>query len=902
MSTREHALLEEALSNGMNPVALLTAAQALVAARAPTQNQGAATTLAEVCTAGFNAQDTMDPWVSETGTQAHEELPDGQRYQEFVQLGRGGMGEVRRVLDQHLGRTLARKTLHTSAQARPDLKARFLEEAQLTAQLQHPGIIPVHDLGTHPDGRVWFTMKEVSGNTLSEVIRDVHAASSGQWRSTPSGWSLRRLIDALGTVCDAVGYAHSRGVVHRDLKPDNIMVGAHGEVLVLDWGLAKVLDAPQEPAPSNTPKTIQTRRSIAGAYQTQEGQLAGTPAYMAPEQACGQVEQIDVRTDVYALGAILYEILKGRAPYIGHDAEEILAQVRSGVPAPLTAESGPHLPRLSPPTPAHESALGPACPPALLQACRRAMAHDPRHRFSSAGDFAAELLAWLDGARRRQDGLSVVEQAERKAPEALALRTRAATLRAEAAALLAGIQPWQPEQDKLPGWTLEDQADELEREAERVEFEEEQLLQASLTHEPALQEAHAALAVRYRRAHAAAEAARGETTRLERLMRQHVAALAEDHPDQPGHVAYLQGSGALTLLTDPPGAEVLLHRFELRNRRLVPTFLRSLGKTPIRTVPLPMGSYLCVLKHPDRMPVHYPVAIARGQHWDGVPPGGRDSVSISLPKSGELGPDEVYMPAGWFWSGGDPHSDRSLPARRVWADEFVIQRFSVTNRQYLAFLNHLAQAGRLEEALTHAPRERGATADSEGALLVELSGGRFSLSNDASHEADHPVAYINWKGAQAYADWVSQEQGCQWSLPTELVWEKAARGVDGRYFPWGNAFDPSWACMGLSDAHAEAGSARPVGSFVTDNSPYGVRDMAGTVSNWCRDRYTPLGLGPDSARASWQPPAEEEARRVFRGGGFYNSPAAVRCCWRAGVPPTGRFNTLGCRLVRPFRS
>ena len=223
------------------------------------------------------------------------------RYENLGPIGMGGMGEVHRVRDRRLGRRLALKTLHSSALSRPSLVARFFEEAQTTAQLQHPGIVPIHDLGTLPDGRLWFTMKEVTGQTFGEVIAEVHAVSGTRWQPAASGWTLRRLVDALHQVCEAVGYAHSRGVVHRDLKPDNIMVGSHGEVLVLDWGLAKVLGRPDRAAEEGELAPVQTDRSRDSAHQTQVGEVAGTPAYMPPEQALGKVDQIDARSDVYAL-------------------------------------------------------------------------------------------------------------------------------------------------------------------------------------------------------------------------------------------------------------------------------------------------------------------------------------------------------------------------------------------------------------------------------------------------------------------------------------------------------------------------------------------------------------------------------------------------------------------------
>ena len=837
----------------------------------------------------------------------------GGRYVDLGPIGMGGMGEVRRVRDAELNRTLAMKTVHAPLLEKPAALARFLEEAQATAQLQHPNIVPIHDIGTLPDGRIWFTMKEVRGRTLADVTADVHAASGFRWNPGKTGWTFKRVVASFLGVCHAMAYAHERGVVHRDLKPDNVMVGRHGETYVLDWGLAKVVGRPDTAEDQMSTgqwhirdvlaadETIVTSRSDAN--QTRMGTVAGTPAYMAPEQARGEIDQIDARTDVYALGAMLYEILSGRAPYDGRDGHEILAKVLAGPPPPV----GPHRAAATfgfglDAAPAPDS---PPLPEELVAACERAMARAPDARFGSALDLATEVEAWLDGARKREQALAITESALEGVDEAAAMVAEAAVLQAEGDVLLSDIEGWRPEADKAPGWSKQDAALALRRAAELKQVAVDQGLHGALRVSADLVEAHAALAERYRDRHASAEAERDddEAARTETLVRLHATALPEPHETRQRCTTYLKGDGALTLVTDPPGAEVQLYRYELRNRRLVEVPVRSLGTTPLRAVSLPMGSYLCVVKHPDCAEVRYPAEVPRLGHWDGVAPGDRAPTPVWLPPKGFLGVDEVYVPAGWFRSGGDPDAPESHPARRLWCDALVMHRFGVTNRQFLAFLDDLVASGREEEALQHAPRERAGAVNELGALIYGFDGTRFSLQVDADGDVwlpDWPVVHVDWHGARAYLAWLAGRTGRPWRLPGELEWEKAARGVDGRWFGWGDHCDPTWCCM--TDSHREDRLPAVIDSYPVDVSPCGVRGLGGNIRDWCLDLFdgrvdtvdnhvTP----PDSALK--EPP---RALRVARGGRWDAPARNARAAGRGRVEPADRLSSLGFRgLFRP---
>jgi formylglycine-generating enzyme required for sulfatase activity len=243
------------------------------------------------------------------------------RFDVAGEVDRGGMGAVLRAYDAELRREVAVKVLLDEHAHRPEMRSRFMEEAQIAGQLQHPGVVPVYEMGRLDQGQPYFAMKLVKGQTLADLLAR---------RADPAA-DLPRFVGILEQVCQAVAYAHSKRVIHRDLKPGNVMVGAFGEVLVMDWGLAKVLaDAPAPPpevADHLAASVVRTRRTDPDAGeggQTAVGSVLGTPPYMPPEQAAGAVDQLDQRSDVFALGAILCEILTGRPPYVAEDSWQVL--------------------------------------------------------------------------------------------------------------------------------------------------------------------------------------------------------------------------------------------------------------------------------------------------------------------------------------------------------------------------------------------------------------------------------------------------------------------------------------------------------------------------------------------------------------------------------------------------
>jgi tetratricopeptide (TPR) repeat protein len=302
------------------------------------------------------------------------------RFQIEGEIARGGMGVVWRARDLDLGRTLAIKVLLEEGQGIPELVQRFRTEARITGQLQHPGIPPVHEVGVLPDGRPFFAMKLIQGHTLAELLRR---------RSSPAD-DLPRFLGIFEQVCQTLAYAHSQGVIHRDLKPSNVMVGAFGEVQVMDWGLAKVLRRQEEGENAAAATAAESGPAAFFAapsplsHKTTAGSVMGTLAYMAPEQARGESNQLDERCDVFGLGAILCALLTGEPPYRAAPREEMRSRAARG-------ELGDALARLE-----ASGAEG-----ELVRLARHCLAAAKEDRPGHAGVVAEVLGAYLAGVQER---------------------------------------------------------------------------------------------------------------------------------------------------------------------------------------------------------------------------------------------------------------------------------------------------------------------------------------------------------------------------------------------------------------------------------------------------------------------------------------------------------------------
>jgi serine/threonine protein kinase len=346
-------------------------------------------------------------------------VPKPSRYLPDHLYRAGGLGEVWAARDTELDRRVALKQIHARYADHHTVRERFVREARVTGWLEHPGVVPVYGLGIHADGRPYYTMRFVEGQTLTEVIRAFHRTDWGG-KADPSerAMAFRDLLGRFVSVCQTVAYAHSRGVLHRDLKPDNVLVGPYGETLVVDWGLAKVRDD-EEPRHS-----LPVGLHGSDAKQTEPGSEIGTPAYMAPEQRAGKLREIDEQTDVYLLGGILYEILTDRPPHALRKPDDQVEPART----------------VKPDAPAHLEAVA-----------ARALDRVRASRHGSAGELATEIRRWL-----ADEPLVIyrelVENGQRRVaelPDETDLRAGLARNRTSLALVLIGLQRYPEAESSL---------------------------------------------------------------------------------------------------------------------------------------------------------------------------------------------------------------------------------------------------------------------------------------------------------------------------------------------------------------------------------------------------------------------------------------------------------------------
>ena len=817
-----------------------------------------ATVTAVLETLGVELAPTLSPSGSLGARRGQDsDLVSLGRFQLLGELGRGGMGRVLEARDPEIRRSVAVKVVIDPTKVTAAQLSRFVAEAQITGQLQHPNIVPVYDIGVTERGEVYFVMKRVEGRSLRQVLI---ALGDGD-EATAEVWGRHRLLTAFIQVCHAVAYAHDRGVLHRDLKPDNVMLGPFGEVLLMDWGVARLMGDATETLDHEDVEDERVEHASRDAIErltmakTMDGVAIGTPGFMSPEQVSGDLLHLDGRSDVWSLGAILYELLTLQSAY---EAPSVYALM-------FAAAGGP-------PTDPRERAPSLNIPVEIAEVCLRAMSHEREDRFATASELADSVEAFLAGSKRREAALRHVAEAEAVWARYGAMAAERAELLAKEKALDEALDPWASLEEKAELLAVRQRIAGIDPDRIMLFSEVLTLCDKALSQDPNNVESRMLLArVHYARFEEA-EAARDERDRLFHAQR------VREY-DDGRHATMLRGTGALTLRTDPPGAEVVCERYD-RSAPLVWPLVerRVLGTTPLERAPLEQGSYLLTIRSAGRRDTRYPVFIPRGRHWDS------GEAAVPLYSDADIGAGMVYVPPGPFVCGGDEQAQDSMPAADRWVAGFFVSVLPVTMQQYCAFINDLAERAP-EAAWSRVPRHESGVNSDGGQYWVRPAPGEPYSVPEVDRDGDRwdplwSVSAVSWQDAMAYAAWRSERDGLGWRLPREQQWEKASRGADGRIFPWGHGFDPTLCKMRLS----RAGRPQPerVGAFATDASPYGARDLAGSTRDWCGDAH--YGGDPTC--------------RPVRGGSWNADARACRTGHRNGLLPWYVLGSIGLRLAR----
>jgi eukaryotic-like serine/threonine-protein kinase len=703
------------------------------------------------------------------------------RYRPLDQLGAGGMGVVTECMDVLLGRRVALKAPRPEPEVSPARHRMLEREARVTGLLEHPNIIPVYDTGRTADGKPFYVMRLLRVPTLEDVL----ACLKGGDQDAIGEYSLGRLLRCFVQVCQAVDYAHTRGVIHCDLKPANILLGWFGEVVVVDWGLAFVV-------------------AEGTVYR------GGTLGYMAPEQmqmqtAAAPAQQIDARTDIYALGSILYEILCLEPAFTEEALEQALRSAIGGTPVALR----PMAPR--------ERRPDREVPAELEEICQKAMELNRAARFASAREISTAIESFLEGTKERERRKSradeLVTLGRRFSDNYFELLDSRPERVEELEALRASIPPWAPPEQKRALWEVEDRlavADALAvRTLQTAVFNYEQALEQF----PHDERARRGLAALYRRELKRAQERRDELNRIyfEELLRQYDDLHASKTSPSRGAISVLCASGSV---------DVFLSVVEERSRRLAAIAKRHLGKTPLQKLTVPPGNYVVTLESPGLPPVRYPLVIKPGLH-----------IKIYADRQAMEDQDvgEILVPGGTALLGGDQSRPEHTHLREIHIEPFYIDERPVTFREYLSFVEKFFRR-ETPIATWLLPRHR------DGMPFWEWNGDGFlpaaiqRWGKDVEHLLSLPAFGVEARCAEAYALWRSKRTGRTYRLPSEPEWEKAGRGTDGRRYPWGDHFDASFCHM--RESRPDVPRPDVSRSFENDVSPYGVRDMAGCIADW----------------------------------------------------------------------
>lgn len=699
-------------------------------------------------------------------------------------IQQGGVGRIYKAYDRVVGRDVAIKCL-IDPKSEHALR-RFENEYKITGGLDHPNIISVHDACHSEELGPFYVMRLLEGRTLREVLCSAHE------KGTPGRTALLRIfLD----VCAAVAFAHTHGIVHRDLKPSNIMVGELGEVQVMDWGIACRLFDPNLPTPQ--PEKIHSK---SAPKKESIDSILGTPGYMAPEQT-RENESVDARADIFSLGCILYEMLTFQFPFGGTRLDDYLLSLKQGAPTP-------------------PSEMAPAVEDELNEIVMRALEMERQKRYTSVRDMSAALSLYLEGTRtqkiRDQRALSKVTQGIQARASMQQSEQRAEAILGQVRGAEAKIRPYDPLEKKRPVWSKSNEVEVLEKAAMVQLGEAITAFTQALALNPKHPEAHSQLADLYFERLLASERKR------DGALIAYNEAMLQRHNDGRFDL-FLKNEGSIWLLSDPPEASVTLHRLEESDLVLTPQESIDLKTTPVGPVTLSVGSYLAIFRKEGFVDTRVPIVVQRDK---------RNVFRARMYKPNDIPVGYTYVPQGRFQMGGDPHTASAGRTERPFIDDLFLSIFPVTMKEYLEFLNESSP----EDPLLmqkHVPRR-----SPDGGFYLQTNDESVWVLPEEDEDGDTwdpqlPVLSISWYDADVYAQWKAEKEQLPLRLLQSAEFEKAARGVDGRYFPWGDRFDATFCKVGKSRPGPP--KPEPVGSYPLDVSIYGVHDLAGGVREWCGD-------------------------------------------------------------------